>query len=181
MIMNIDEESALSKELNTIPSLMGALGSGRGVERERARRALVDIGHAAVPALTAALQNPQSRVRWEAAKSLVEIRDVTAAPALAHALMDKEVQVQWVAAEALIALGRSALEPVLEALVQDFDSANLRHGAHHVLHDLKQAGLLNAKELKLLESLDVMEPEVMVPLAAQDALRALRKQRHANA
>ncbi len=156
----------------TINSLIADL-RGHDEMRQRARQALVAIGRPAVAPLMEALADPNENVRWSAAKALGQIGDPAAAPALANALKDENSGVRWLAAEGLTALGREGLVPLLEALEERSDSAWLRQGAHHVLHDLAGKGL---RELvaPVLAALEDIEPTVEVPWAARTALKALR-------
>ena len=120
-----------------IAFLINELGDPNGSKRQHAREALIAIGTPAVHDLIVALSNPNDQVRWEAAKSLYDIRDIAAAPALVELLEDENIGVRWAASEALIDLGQAAVPPILEALWKRFDSVWLREGAHHVLHVLK--------------------------------------------
>jgi hypothetical protein len=63
--------------------------------------------------------------------------------------------------------------PLLLALEKNFKSVWLRHGAHHVLHDLARYQLLNEQTLPVLEALQSLEPEVTIPWAAKAALDSL--------
>lgn len=156
----------------TISSLVADLASHDGQVRERARQCLVDIGGPAVALLIEALGDPNSQVRWEAAKALGQIADPVAAPALVKALRDKGFAIRWLAAEGLIALGSKGLVPLLRALIERSDSVWLRQGAHHVLHDL--VGRVPEEVLQpVLAALEGVEPSLEVPLAAETALDAL--------
>ena len=162
-----------SENTGSVPELVAALGSKRGLERQAARLSLVKIGEPAGPALIEALTDENKHRRWEAAKALGAICSPQAAPALVDALVDESTKVRWLAAEALIALERAALQPLLKALTVDFDSIWLRNGAHHVLHGLERSGQLRAAEVELLDALRDIEPESTVPFLAQSALAAL--------
>jgi len=59
-------------------------------------------------------------------------------------------------------------------LTKDFDSVWLRHGAHHILHVLKDRGRLYPKEIKVYEATQGVEPMVQVPWAAAAALEDLK-------
>lgn len=88
-----------------IASLIEGLASKRPAVREKSRKQLVEIGHAAVIPLVHKLKDSTEHVRWEAAKALDAIGDPAAADALVEALNDASDDVRWVAGEALIALG----------------------------------------------------------------------------
>ncbi len=84
-------------------------------------------------------------------------------------------EVRWLAAEGLIAIQRAALVPLLHAMEKHFDSFWFRHGAHHVLHDLKMYQLLNEQTIKVLDTLQSNKPVVTIPFAAKAALDSLGK------
>jgi HEAT repeat protein len=165
-----DEEPAVDPA--RLSALVSALHSSDYGERVHVREALEEIGHPAVGPLVELLADPSDRARWEAAKTLVVIADAAASPALVEALMDEESDIRWLAAEALIAIGRDGLEPLLHALEEHPESAWLRQGAHHVLHDLEDPAL---RELvaPTLEALESFEPEMKVIFAAGDLLAKL--------
>jgi HEAT repeat protein len=152
---------------------MRDLASRDGTARQRARRDLVLLGDAAVPALTRALGARSSRLRWEAAKTLVDIADPRAARALVTCLEDDNAGTRWVAAEALLALGEDALVPVLERLIDRSESVRIREGAHHVLHEVTGDSPSPALAA-VLAALDGPAPEDVTPVAAAAALAALQ-------
>lgn len=158
-----------------IPALIATLAGNDGLERQRARESLVDIGKPAVAALIEVLAAPDSNyhTRWEAAKALSDLEDPEAASVLVNALEDEDFGVRWLAAEGLIAMGRDGLAPLLEALVKRSDSASLREGAHHVLRMLNK-GDLHAQIGPVLAALEDVEPILEVPVATHAALDALK-------
>jgi hypothetical protein len=117
----------------TIEGMVAQLGSKDGVTRERARRALVEMGPRSVELLLQALRQRKSRVRFEAAMCLRDIGDRRAIDGLVEALGDRVFEVRWVAAEGLIVLGRPSVPAVLRALMERSDSIWLCEGCHHVL------------------------------------------------
>jgi hypothetical protein len=166
---------------NTIDALIADLGSRDGLVRQRARIALVHIGEPTVPSLIKALETRQEPTHWEAAKALSLIGDPKSVQALVKALEDNEFGVRWLAAEGLIAVGYDSLEALLPALIDRPGSVRLREGAHHVLHDLVSRSLLDPmlrEQVKpVLAALNDIEPAVAVPIAAYQALEALKKNR----
>ncbi len=155
-----------------VESLISALRSHDGMERQRARQSLVAIGEAAVALLTEATTDPNRQVRWEAVKALGEIGDPAAAPALVAALEDEESGVRWLAAEGLIALERDGLVSLLQALEERSQSVWLREGAHHVLHELTADDLRDVMA-PVLAALENIEPILEVPVVARAARKAL--------
>jgi aminopeptidase N len=157
----------------TVDRLISMLSSSDGLKRQDAREQLVGIGGPAVDALIEVLQSTNDNARWEAAKALGEIRDPRAAPGLVDALEDRESAVRWLAAKGLIALGRRAVIPLLEALEGEADSVWMREGARHVLHSLIRDGVAEEAE-PVLAALEDIEPSIETPMAAHNALEALR-------
>ncbi|UCG83565.1 MAG: HEAT repeat domain-containing protein [Dehalococcoidia bacterium] len=119
-----------------ISSFIADLSSKDGQVRKNARMFLVAIGGPAVPILIKALADPNKQVRWEAAYSLVTIRDSAAVHALVRALEDEVFDVRWLAAKALIALRDEALVPLLQAVMDHPNSTWLRQGVHHVFQEI---------------------------------------------
>jgi len=156
--------------------LVAALASPRVVARRNARHTLETIGERAVPSLIRALGAEDVQMRWEAAKALVDIASPRAAPALVATLRDREGGIRWLAAEALIALGPAALEPVLHGLIDFPSSAAMHAGAHHVLHELVP-GPLAELVLPVQIALEGPTPEDNAPVAAYEALEALKEGR----
>jgi HEAT repeat protein len=156
-----------------VPALVANLGSDDRMVRQNARLALVRIGSPAVKALTAALASGGDKVRWEAAKALLEIRDPAAAPALVVALEDRDSSVRWLAAEGLMAVGRPGVIPLLQALQSRPESTWLRQGAHHILRSFTDPGL-RRDVAEVLAVLEDVEPAAQLPSAAHAALKALQ-------
>jgi HEAT repeat protein len=158
-----------------IKSSVANLRSGDGGVRQEAREKLTSIGKQAVGQLIPLLKDPEADVRWEAAKALSEIADPLAAPELVAILEDPNFGVRWLAAEGLIVTGRDALGPLMEALTKRSDSAWLREGAHHVLHDLSEMDL-EVKDLvaPVIVALEGTEPEIGVMNPAYAALDKLK-------
>jgi HEAT repeat protein len=153
-----------------IEQLATDLGSKDTVQRQNAQRALVRLGSAAVPALLGALDAPEKRARWEAAKALTDIADPAAAKRLVRALGDRDSDVRWVVGEALVALGRDGVKPLLQALTESGLPEGTYPAAHHVLHELVKQNDLAARLEPVLHAFNKTEPEVTVPLAAAEAL-----------
>jgi HEAT repeat protein len=168
--MNIFQTSSQVKDL------VAKLGNPNGLMRQEARILLVEIGSPAVPALVEALLQSTYWGRWEAAKALSEIQAPSSAPALVAALEDDNGDVRWLAAEGLIGTGRAALRPLFEALTQRAGSIWLREGAHHILHDMKEHGLLRETELEVYHALRDPAPDIEVPWVAEEALKELDEQ-----
>ncbi len=164
-----------SRTFSSTESLIADLRSRNGIVRHKARGALVFIGKRAVPELIPLLSDPNDDVRWEAAKALSEIASPRGASDLVSALDDHNFGVRWLAAEGLIAIGQDALPPLLKSLTERSDSAWIREGAHHVLHDLADKDL-RVKDLAapVIAALEGIEPEIGVVEPAYAALDKLK-------
>jgi len=154
-----------------IASLIDLLKNKDGMNRRKARLVLEKKGKAATPYLIEALSDKIEACRWEAAKTLITIKDPEAASALVESLMDKSFEIQWLAAEALIALKTAAVSPILQALIKHSDSINMQQGAHHVLHALEREHLLDKPVIEVLDALRNLGTDIWVIPAAQKALK----------
>jgi HEAT repeat protein len=118
------------------------LGSDNGLEREKARKALVAKGKDSLDYLMELLSHPRHIYRWEAVKTMEEIGDPDSIPMFIQALEDNKSDVRWIAAEGLIKLGSRSVEPLLKVLIEKSDSVFILEGAHHVFFDLDEKGEL---------------------------------------
>ncbi len=162
------------KSEKDIASLIADLKCDDPIKCQNARRALVALKGDAVGALIAALDDKKHWSHWEAAKALGEIATPEAVLALVGVLGREEFDMRWVAAEGLIRVGRTALTPLLRALISNPESVWLREGAHHVLSDMKLNGLGPAIK-PVIKAIDGPSPSIEVPLAAQKALQLLNR------
>lgn len=168
------ENPAGRENRGMIDSLIEMLASRDGMERQRARTMLVQIGAPAVKPIMALLEDERRAVRWEAARALATMKDPRAAGALVHTMEDTDSDVRWLAAEALINLQDAAMVPVLEALTVPSISNRLRDGAHHVLRALRR-GWPAVIASPVVEALDNVDPQLTVPDAAKKALAAIQR------
>lgn len=159
---------------------------------EKARLCLLTVGEDAVPYLVSALNDEDRNVRWEAAKTLAQMRNPALAPVLTRGLENKDPDIRWLSAEGLLALGKDALFPLLSALVENPTSSSLIHGAHHVLQDfylkrrhegetsyysLHEVGDDIRQKLKpVVQALEADEPSHSLPIAAKSALDFLKSE-----
>jgi len=157
-----------------IKKFLGELENDDIKVRNIARRKLASIGPEAVPALILQLKTDKERCRWEAAKILGEIRDISATEALVEALLDDSISVHWVVTEALINYGKEAILPILEGITRHFDSMRFRQGAYHILHMLERFRHLDPEVHEVLEALRSIEPSASAPWAAERAIEYLK-------
>ncbi|MBZ0200070.1 MAG: HEAT repeat domain-containing protein [Ignavibacteriaceae bacterium] len=127
-----------SQEDSEIHLLLETLGSEHGMERQKAREALVAKGKSTIDFLMELLSHPKYIFRWEAAKTLEEIGDPLAIPLFIRTLEDEKSDVRWIAAKGLIKLGELSVKPLLQALIEKSDSVFILEGAHHVFFDLHE-------------------------------------------
>ncbi|QDT88777.1 HEAT repeat domain-containing protein [Gimesia algae] len=147
------------------------LGSTDSEERQTARRHLANTGEFAVPALITALGDSSEMLRWEAAKTLGEIRSPSAIPALIE-MLKEDFGVKWVAGDALIALSETAVPPLLKALIHE--TGLIRDGACYVLHHLAGENDNLRETLRpVVEALKSLDSSLMVPVEAEKALSQL--------
>jgi HEAT repeat protein len=117
------------------------------------------------------LKNPDSQIRWEAAKALNEIEDPGSAHALASALDDPEIDVRWMAAAALIHLGRKGVVPLLQKFIKYPSAEPLRESVYHVCKELARAGR-NPALKPVVDKIEQGKP-LGAAFAATDALSQL--------
>ncbi len=164
----------MTTELETIDSIIKRLQSDDGIEAVKAGEALVVQGKVAVPLLIEAMKNRHDWTRWEAVKTLADIRDSTATQALIDALEDREFAIRWLAAEGLIHIGSSSIEPLLRALINRPRSSWLKEGAHYVLHDLREPELRPLLKT-VISAIEDVDSNLKVPVAAKSVLDIIRQ------
>ena len=169
---NLLTQSEILAPGEIIHSLIETLCGPDATKRQSTRKALVALGKAAVNPLIDLLSDARPHVRWEAAKALGKIGDPASAPTLVEALEDEESNVRWLAAVALAAMKHKGLMPLLSALVRHPDSIWLRDAAHHICRELMREGSFR-EIVPLIKTLERPDPEVSVPVAVYDVMRAL--------
>jgi hypothetical protein len=123
-----------------------------------------------LPCLVLKLDSSDHQIRREVAKALGEIDDPEAAKVLVQLLLDEDHSVRWAAMGSLTNLRRTAIKPLMEALTQNFQSARLREGAHHVLRTLHDHDSLTGRELEVFHALEGTQPGIQAAWAANKAL-----------
>lgn len=101
---------------DAVPALLNALPGVDEQMNSQVFRALVGLGHVAVPVLLDFARNSSAWVRWHSIRALSSIRDPRAFPVLVNALQDTDHGVAWMAAKGLAPFGRECIEPILHML-----------------------------------------------------------------
>lgn len=158
------------EESERVRTLISLLSEKDGMKRQGAREALVAIGEHAVEPLKGILGGRTNPARWEAAKALAEIGSESSTNLLVSSLEDDDSDIAWLAAEGLISIGVPSLGPLMQRLLANPDSHRLRDGAHHVLHDLRNAKI-HATVKPLIKSFLSKCSSEEVELAANQVLR----------
>jgi HEAT repeat protein len=120
-----------------LKQLIEGLASENGLLRKKSREQLVARGERIIDSLKELAHHPKHMYRWEAIKTMAEIRTPMAMPLLLEALEDDESDIRWIAAQGLIRLGALVIKPLLHTIIEKSDSILVLSGAHHVFHDLK--------------------------------------------
>jgi HEAT repeat protein len=170
------KESTSKSEINSksiIGGLIKSLSSNVSVERQKAREILVNIGKPVLGYLEELSNSRHLIERWEAVKAVAQINDPGGIAILVRALNDTHFEIRWIAAEGLIDLGEISLIPLLEQLMDKYESVFFRQGAHHVLHGLKIKGFYTDSN-KLLSLLQDMNAESYIPIAVEKELDGIR-------
>ncbi|MBL1214598.1 MAG: HEAT repeat domain-containing protein [Ignavibacteriae bacterium] len=158
-----------------IGGLIKNLSSKNGVERKKSRHLLAKIGTPAIAYLEELISSEDLTTRWEAVKTVGQIKNKEGIPLLLKALNDEEFDIRWLAAEGLIALGIISLIPLLEELAIKYQSVYFRLGAHHVLSELKKKNIYD-DPADLLFLLNDFIKEPIIPVEVEKELSRLTRQ-----
>ena len=164
-----------SGQKKKIDSLIPVLDCDDAIGCQKARRQLVRMGGAAVPALIAAASNGGLTRRLEAMRALGAIGGPQAIEALTKNLGDSDPGIRWAASDALFRVGEPAIVPVLKALISNGRSSPFREGVHHLLIDAAVGSDPNNSILEpVITSLEESGADLAAPVAAEIALDKLR-------
>jgi HEAT repeats len=129
------------RDPEAIPALLSCLQHADEQLSNQIFSSLVQIGHAAVPALIEMSTNSSVHLRWHCIRALGEISDLRALPVLVQALADTNQSVAWMAAKGLVPFGRLSVGPVLRLLMFAEVTPWLVETASYVLTDQPDARL----------------------------------------
>ncbi|QNT76944.1 HEAT repeat domain-containing protein [Dehalogenimonas etheniformans] len=164
------------EQKNKIDNLVALLNCDDPIQCRKARRQLIKIGQAAVPALISAASSGFTMKRWEALAALGSIGGQDAIKTLISHLGDADYGIRWTAADNLIKIGEPALIPVLKATISNSKSLPFRDGVHHFLTDATSVADPHNEILEtVLKSLEEPVAELAAPVAAEAALDKLRE------
>jgi len=149
--------------------LVTALAMGNDIVHREANRALLNMGEMAKDAWIAALDHPNSHIRWHAARGLGIIGDDRSAVTLAEGLFDEDYVVRWATAEALARLGARSVPAILTVLSHHEINEPFRQAAYHALHGITSRSIQERLE-PLLQALRSYSASVEAPLIAQRLL-----------
>lgn len=160
---------------SNITPLLIELENKEAKVRANARRALIEIGSSAVPALCDVVQNSTIyKARWEAAKALGEMQHSDSIPALVKALEDTKSDVVWLAAEGLKLFGEQAWLELFTALFnRGAESLTLRQAAHHVLRNQSSEAYNDLLD-ELRKALEASSVGEITSLAAYQLLERMK-------
>ena len=168
---------AQDEEMEDVETLIGLIGNDDMTIRQRARRALVEIGAPAIGHLGRALKGFSTKeIRWEAVMALGTINHPEVIKHLVMELEDIFPDTAWAAAEGLKKFKRLAWPILLKMLVERGENSPLlRQGVYHVLTNQKDPEfdeLLQA----LLKDLETSTAPDLKLSAAGDILKKMKLQ-----
>lgn len=158
-----------------VPTLLDVLKNADEQMVNQVFTALVQIGPAAIPAITQELHNPSPWVRWHCMRALGEMQDHRVLPYLVDGLRDRDYGVAWMAAKSLVRFGKASLEPVLRQLQSTLPTQRQAETSCYVLHQLYLRDSKLAPYLKpMVEVVNDLAYDIALSNLAGKALDHLR-------
>lgn len=143
--------------------------------REAAYDVLHELGEDALPALLELAESHSAEIRWYAFEVAVHLHRPSMVPMLIRGLQEDAAGNRWAAGSGLIRAGRSALMPILTALVTAPPTATFHGAARRVLARLEVPHHEDLM-MKLLDSLAHGTTTVQSGPIAAELLTALRRE-----
>jgi len=155
------------------PPLLLALCQTNPQVHQAASRALTELGHHAKPALIEALINPDSHVRWHAARLLGIMSDYSrqdpdTIKILAEGMLDENQSVRWASASTLAEMGSTAVPAILDIIRMHPLTEELRQVIYHSLHAMPPS--CRKKIKTLIEALNSSTTSMNAPAIASRLL-----------
>jgi HEAT repeats len=161
-------------DASAVPALLNAL---RGADEQMSSQiftSLVQLGHAAVPALIEASASNSAWTRWHCLRALGEIGDGRALPVLVNALRDSDHSVAWMGAKGLVRFGKRGVAPALRLLMEEEMTPWLVETASYVLSSEYRSNTKLKPYLEpVVQSMHGVAFRVATPNAAHKALSQL--------
>jgi len=156
---------------DVIKILISDLAHEHGKERINAREEFVAMGSGILKYILPLVQSKNRVLRWEAAKIMQQIGDISCLSTFIDLLEDKDRDVRWIAAEALVQMGEISIIPLLDRLVEHGHSKYLEDEAHHVI-----SKMYHGTDRFMFQSLlDVLKSKHKGDMVSYEALQVLRK------
>ena len=167
----VGDPSAVDALLKALPGADEQMGSQIFIS-------LVQLGHAAVPALIEASTSNSTWMRWHCLRALGEIGDGRALPALVNALQDSDHSIAWMGAKGLVRFGKRGIAPVLRLLTKTEMTPWLVETASYVLSsEYRTNPKLKPYLEPVVQSMHGVAFRVATPNAAHKALSQLIDER----
>jgi hypothetical protein len=162
---------------SAVPALLKALPGSDEQMSSQIFTSLVQLGHAAVPALIEASTGNSTWTRWHCLRALGEIGDARALPVLVNALEDSDHSVAWVGAKGLVHFGKRGIAPVLRLLTKTEMTPWLVETASYVLStEYRNNPKLKPYLEPVVQSMRGVAFRVATTIAAHKALTQLIEQ-----
>lgn len=161
-------------DASAVPALLNALHGADEQMGSQIFISLVQLGHAAVPALKEASTSGSAWMRWHCLRALGEIGDGRALPVLVDALQDSDHSVAWMGAKGLVHFGKRSIAPVLRLLTKAEITPWLVETASYVLSsEYRNNARLKSYLEPVVQSMHGVAFRVATPNAAHKALSQL--------
>jgi HEAT repeat protein len=151
------------------PPLIKGLAMDRGTVHNECKEALIKMGPLMEKAWVDALNHPDSRIRWYAARGLGDPTEVRSVQVLAEGLMDENREVRWASADTLARIGPPGIPATLAVISRANLTTQSRMAAYHALHGVSSRRLRDRLK-PLLEALQSPSGCVEAPAIAQHLL-----------
>jgi HEAT repeat protein len=167
----------LDNDTQSLKALLSNLSNENGLVRKNARELLVKFGEKAIGFLGELIRSPKHITRWEAIKTLGQMRNSISIPYLLDALEDESDDIRWLAAEALVSMDGEVVVPLLKTLIERYPYVYTRESVYHILKMLSEKDQFIGSSPDLGRLMNILlhhKDESEIPPAAMAALDAWR-------